>query len=165
MSELWARIKASRDYIALFTILGAALSLVLKSRGFNWQTISTAVPALAVAYIFLAWLRPGVFKAWRLLELCLYKGRRFPATRSLLATVWCFAKAWSRRSYGVRTFHVARLRVEAQILTTGLGGGPRDVASERGWREHVAAMLNERRLMVPAAPGIARFRTEIADCL
>ena len=46
MGELWARIKASRDYIALFTVLGAALSLLLKSRGVTWQTISTVVPPL-----------------------------------------------------------------------------------------------------------------------
>src|SRR5262249_54484639 len=142
MGELWARIKASRDYIALFTVLGAALSLVLKLRGFNWQAISTAVPALAVVYIFLTWLRPRVFPAWKLLEDCLYDGRRFPASRSLLPTLWCFGKGWSRRGHRVRTFHVARLRVEAQILAGGLDG-PHGLASERVWQEHVAAMLDE----------------------
>jgi hypothetical protein len=160
MAELWARIKASRDYIALFTVLGAALSLALRGRGISWQTISTVVPALAVVYIFLAWLRPRVFPAWRLLELSLYKGWRLPVTRSVLPTLWCFAKAWSRRGYGVRTFHVARLRVEAQILTGGLDGHGDDAASERGWGEHLSAMLNERRLMAPARPGSApRFPT------
>jgi hypothetical protein len=165
MGELWARIKASRDYIGLFTVLGAALSLVLKSRGVTWQTISTVVPAVAVAYIFLTWLRPRVFPAWRLLELSLYEGWRLPVTRSILPTLWCFTKAWSRRGYGVRTFQVARLRVEAQILTGGLDGRAEDAASERGWREHLAAMLHERRLMEPPAQGLSRFRTEIPDCL
>ena len=173
MGDLWARIKASRDYIALFTILGAALSLVLTVRGvawftqhgITWQLISTVVPALAIVYIFLGWLRPRLFPAWRFLELSLYEGRRFPVTRSLPPLLWCFAKAWTRRGHRVRTFHVARLRVEAEILAGSLDGGADEAAFERGWHEHLAAMLNERRLMDSAAQGTSRFRTEIPDCL
>ena len=164
MGDLWARIKASRDYIAVFTVMGAALSLVLNRQGVAWQTISTVVPALAVVYVVLAWLRPRVFPTWRLLELSLYAERRFPVTRSILPSLWCAGTAWQRRHHGVSAFLVARLRVEAELLTGDLDGRD-ETASERGWRDHLAAMLDERRLLERAQPGASRFLTEIPDCL
>ena len=166
-SDLWARIRASRDYVTVFTVLGAALSLLLTRLGATWQTMSTIVPAAAVVVVVLAWLRPRIFPTWRLLELCLCAGQRFPVIRSIDDAVRCFWwAAWRRRGYGLRTFHVARLRVEAELLTGGTDHRGDDAsASERGWREHLAAMLDERPLMRQMGRDGSRFRTEIPDCL
>ncbi|OLD39882.1 MAG: hypothetical protein AUI57_01550 [Candidatus Rokubacteria bacterium 13_1_40CM_2_68_8] len=166
MADLWTRISASRDYVAVFTVLGAALSLLLTQLGAaTWQTISRILPAAAVVFAFLAWLRPRVFPTWRLLELCLYAGQRFPVTRSIDDALYCFWwAAWRRRGCRLRTFDVARLRVEAELLTGGKDRGGA-ASAERRWREHLEAMLNERRLMQYTSPADPRFRTEIPDCL
>jgi len=54
--------------------------------------------------------------------------------------------------------------VEAELLTGGKDRGGA-ASAERRWREHLEAMLNERRLMQYTSPADPRFRTEIPDCL
>jgi hypothetical protein len=165
MDDLWGRIRSSRDYVTVFTALGAALGLVLTRLGATWQAVSTAITAAAIVFAVLAWLRPRLFPTWRLLELCLCAGQRFPVLRSVDDALRCYWwVAWRRRGLGLRSWDVARLRVEAEVLTGGKDRGDA-AATERDWGEHLAAMLDERRLMGPTAPGASRFRTEIPDCL
>ncbi|MGH7391505.1 MAG: hypothetical protein ACREM3_18900 [Candidatus Rokuibacteriota bacterium] len=165
--DLRARIREARDHLALFTVLGAALGLVLTRLGFPWQTVSTLVPAAFILLVFLAWLRPRVFPTWRLLELCLCANQRFPATRAIDDAVRCW---WRGRPYGLRAYTVARLRVEADLLT---GGDDRGGAAEaeRSWGQHLHAMVANDRWLGRGAPGAdgeaddLPFRTEIPDCL
>jgi hypothetical protein len=166
MGDLRTRIGAYRDQVGVFTALAGLLSVVLTQLGTTtWQTIFKNLPAAAIVFAFLVWLRPVVFPTWRLLELCLYHGQRFPVTRSIDDALYCFWWVlWRRRGHGLRCFDVARLRVEAEILTGGKDRGEA-ASGERRWIEHLKAMLDERRLSQYASPTDARFRTEIPDCL
>jgi len=166
MGDLRTRVGAYRDQVAVFTALAGLLSVVLTQLGTaTWQTVLKNLPAAAIVFGFLVWLRPRVFPTWRLLELCLYPGQRFPVTRSIDDALYCFWwVVWRRRGYGLRSFDVARLRVEAEILTGGKDRG--DAASgEHSWRGHLHAMLKVRRLMQQTGPRQSRYRTEIPDCL
>ena len=111
--------------------------------GVDWPTVSAIVSASVVVFVFLVWVRPRLFRSWRLLELCLHAGKRFPATRALVDAVRC--ANWARH-YELPTYVVARLRVEADLLTGGQDRG-KIAEGERGWREHFRAMLaDEHRL-------------------
>lgn len=165
MGDFWTRFRAYKDYIGVFTALATALGLLLTRLGATAQTISTILTVAAIVFAFFVWLRPHLFPTWRLLELCLYPGQRFPGLRSIDDTLYCFWwAAWRRRGYGLTTFDVARLRVEAEILTGGKDRGEA-ASAERSWRGHLKAMLNERRLLLSASHADSRYRTEIPDCL
>jgi hypothetical protein len=166
--QLRDRIKDARDHIGLFTLLGAGLGLILKRYyEFDWGPISAIVPVSVLFFVFLVWLRPRIFRSWRLLELCLHSGKRFTAMRSLGDALWCFRNA---RHHDLPTYIVARLRVEAELLTGGEDWG-KTVEGERSWREHFRAMVaDERRLAradgsVRAADDAQGFKTQIPDCL
>ena len=167
--QLRDRIKDARDHIGLFTLLGAALGLVLKRYGVDWATVSAIVSASALTFVFLVWVRPRIFRSWRLLELCLHSGKRFTATRSLGDALWCFRNA---QHYELPTYIVARLRVEAELLT---GGKEREETAEgeRSWREHFRAMLADEHRLARADGSVRAdddsrgypFTTQIPDCL
>jgi hypothetical protein len=167
--QLRDRIKEARDHIGLFTLLGAALGLGLKRYGVDWPMVSAIVSASVVVFVFLVWVRPRIFRSWRLLELCLHAGKRFAGTRALVDAVRC--ALWARH-YELPTYVVARLRVEAELLTGGKDRG-KTAEGERGWREHFRAMLADDHRLARAdgwigaaadLPGYP-FRTQIPDCL
>jgi hypothetical protein len=166
MGDLRNRIGAYKDHVAVFTTLAALLSVALTQSGATrWDTILKSLPAAAIVFAFLVWARPRVFPTWRLLEQCLYARQRFPITRSLDDALYCFWWAvWRRRGYGLTTFDVARLRVEAEILTGGKDRGAA-ASGEPSWHAHLQTMLNPRRLLESAGRPGARFQTEIPDCL
>jgi hypothetical protein len=166
MGDLRTRIGAYKDHVAVFTTLAALLSVALTQSGATkWDTILKSLPPAAIVFAFLVWLRPRVFPTWRLLEQCLYARQRFPITRSLDDALYCFWWAiWRRRGYGLTTFDVARLRVEAEILTGGKDRGAA-ASGEPSWHAHLQTMLSPRRLLESAGRPGTRFRTEIPDCL
>ena len=164
MGDFWTRFRAYKDYIGIYTALATALGLLLTRLGATAQTISAILTVAAVAFALFLWLRPRIFPTWRLLELCLYTDQRFPAMRAIDDSLYCFWwAAVRRRGFGLRTFDVARLRVEAELLTGGKGR--ESATAERSWQQHLEAMLDERELVLYGLRLDNRFHTEIPDCL